>query len=94
MDIHTKCPFRNLGSRYRLKIILELDIHTKCPFRNLGSRYRLKIIFELQQTVGGGTACKNAPDVVLCHRRGAEGTEASDAVATPADAQNTHDSGT
>ena len=30
-------------------------------------------------------ACKNASDVVLCHRRGAEGTEASDAVATPAD---------
>ena len=25
MDIHTKCPFRNLGSRYRLKIILELQ---------------------------------------------------------------------
>jgi len=22
---HTKCPFRNLGSRYRLKIILELQ---------------------------------------------------------------------
>ena len=62
-----------------------MDILTKCPFRNLGSRYRLKIILELQQTVGGGTACKNAPDVVLCHRRGAEGTEASDAVATPAD---------
>ena len=29
---------------------------------------------------------KRPRGVVLCHRRGAEGTEASDAVATPADA--------
>ena len=37
---------------------------------------------------------KRPRGVVLCHRRGAEGTEASDAVATLADAYNTHDSGT